>query len=105
MTTQTAQHDKQEDLPAVVADYKKIRAEYEFDDSVFCRDEGRVRLLKYILRECLSDVDRTLIILYIDCHSYRKLGERLGLSHTVVAKEIRRIKAKVLEEYNKRANK
>lgn len=95
----TNQEDK--NLREVVADYKTIRKDYEFDSSVFCKDTPRVSLLKHILKERLSDVDRTLIILYIDLQSYRKLGRRLGLSHTVVAKEIRRIKDQVLEEYDR----
>lgn len=95
----TKKQDK--DILPLTADYKTIRKDYDFDGSVFSKDAPRVALLKYILKERLSDVDRTLIILYIDLQSYRKLGRRLGFSHTVVAKEIRRIKAQVLEEYKK----
>lgn len=99
--TKEQTHD---DLPALAADYKKIRADYDYDGGPFCADEARVKLLKKILKERLTDVERTLIILYIDYQSYRKLGKRLGLSHTVVAKEIRRIKEKVLAEYNELTN-
>lgn len=44
-------------------------------------------------------MDRTLILLYADCLSLRKLGKRLGLSHTCVAKEIRRIRETILTQY------
>ena len=46
-------------------------------------------------------MDRTIILLYADCLSYRKLGKRLGFSHATLAKEVRRIKEKILEEYHK----
>jgi hypothetical protein len=46
-------------------------------------------------------VDKTLILLYTDCQSYRKLGHRLGLSHMTCRKEIMRIKSIILKEYNK----
>ena len=54
-----------------------------------------------IIAERLTEVDRTLILLYCDCLSYRKLGKRLGLSHTTVAAEIRRIRQLILDEYDK----
>lgn len=57
--------------------------------------------MKEIIAERLTEVDRTLILLYCDCLSYRKLGKRLGLSHTTVAAEIRRIRQLILDEYDK----
>lgn len=82
-------------------DYKAIREDYAFVGGVLGMGSDRVGKVKWILQQRLSDVDRTLLILYADCLSYRKLGKRLGLSHTLVGKEIRRIRAKVLEEYER----
>ena len=82
-------------------DYKSIRADYEFDPDMFTQEPDRQRIVKWIVENKLSQVDQTLIILYADCLSYRKLGKRLGLSHTCVAKEIRRIRQTILTEYEK----
>ena len=83
-----------------VRDYKSIREDYRYDGSLFTEEPDRVARVKYIIDNKLSQVDRTLILLYADCQSLRKLGKRLGLSHTCVANEIRRIRETILTEYN-----
>ncbi len=82
-------------------DYKSIREDYTWDPDIFNDEPERVSLVKYIINRRLNEVDRTLIILYADCQSYRKLGKRLGLSHTTIRNEIQRIKAHILEEYER----
>ena len=82
-------------------DYVDIRKDYIFDSSIFSEEPERIARVKWIIDNKLTQVDRTIIILYADCQSLRKLGARLGLSHTLLAKEIRRIKALILAEYNK----
>lgn len=82
-------------------DYKDIEAEYRFDPSVFTEDPDRVAALKYIIDNKLSRVDKTLILIYADCLSFRKMGKRLGFSHTTMRCEVKRIKDIILEEYEK----
>ena len=82
-------------------DFKDIEAEYAHDPSIFTEDEGRVNAVKWIIDNKLNRVDKTLILLYADCLSFRKLGKRLGFSHTTVRQEIMRIKQYILEEYKK----
>ena len=101
MTRKHAPAASDEDLGKVVRSYVDIRKDYTFDGSVFSTDPERVARVKWIIDNRLSQVDQTLIILYADCQSLRKLAARLGISHTLLAKEIRRIKAHVLEEYAK----
>jgi transposase-like protein len=60
----------------------------------------RIWRVKDIVCNRLDEVDRTLILLYADCQSFRKLGERLGMSHTTIRKEIGRIKDKIREMYD-----
>ena len=72
-----------------------------FDPSVMNEDESRVRAVKWIIDNKLNRVDKTLILLYADCLSVRKLGKRMGFSHTTMRDEIKRIKAIILDEYNK----
>ena len=99
MTTKTTAPSEAE--RAIARDYKDIRQDYQFEGGPFSQEPDRVAKTKWIIEHKLTEVDRTLIILYVDCHSYRKLGKRLGLSHTLVGKEIRRIRAHILAEYEK----
>lgn len=83
----------------LVQEYRRIRQDYAWDSSIFCKDAERVSRIKEIIDTRLSVVDKTLILLYVDCLSYRKLGEKLHLSHMTIGKEIKRIKRIILEEY------
>lgn len=85
----------------VARDYKSIAQDYAYDPDIMNPEPERIARVKYIVNHKLNQVDKTLIILYADCQSYRKLGKRLGLSHTTVAVEINRIKKIIKEEYNK----
>ena len=82
-------------------DFKDIEADYKFDPSIFTADEERVASIKYIIDHKLNRVDKTLILLYADCLSFRKMGQRLGFSHTTMRGEIKRIKGIILDEYAK----
>lgn len=82
-----------------------IEAEYRHDPSIFNEDTDRVNAVKYIIDNKLNQVDKTLILLYADCQSLRKLGKRMGFSQTTMHEEIRRIKAIILDEYNKMKSK
>ena len=92
--TQPADHRK------VIRDYRELRPDYAFDPSIFNDEPERIAQIKYIVNNRLNLVDRTLIILYADCQNYRKLGERLGVSHTTIFKEIRRIRKDILQIYD-----
>lgn len=96
MTDQTTR-----DARAAVRDYKEIRAEYAFDPDIFNAEDERSRRVKWIIDNRLSTVDKTIILLYADCLSYRKLGARLRISHVTAGREINRIKRIILAEYAK----
>ena len=87
-------------MEETVKDYKTIRQDYAFNADIFNDEPEKIARVKYIINHRLNQVDRTLIILYADCQSYRKLGKRLGLSHTTIAVEINRIKAEILRIYD-----
>lgn len=82
-------------------EFKDIEEEYRFDSSIFTKDEWRVATVKWIIDNKLNRVDKTLILLYADCQSFRKLGKRMGFSHTTMREEIKRIKGIILDEYAK----
>ena len=83
----------------VVKDYKEIKEEYKWDSSIFNQDDEKVSRIKEIINTRLSVVDKTIILLYVDCQSYRKLGKRFGLSHMTIRREVLRIKKIILEEF------
>lgn len=84
----------------IIRDYKEIKEDYKFSNDIMCNEDERVHRIKEIINTKLSLVDKTLILLYTDCQSYRKLGKRLGLSHMTCRKEIIRIKKIILQEYH-----
>lgn len=84
----------------VVKEFRMIRKEYAYDPDIMSQDEHRVARLKKIIDTCLTQVDRTIILLYCDCLSYRKLGAKMHLSHMTVRREVMRIKDIILKEYN-----
>lgn len=88
-------------ISEVVKEYRQIKQEYAFDPSIFNPDEPRVARLKEIIETKLSQADRTILLLYVDCQSLRKLGKKLNLSHMTCRREILRIKKIVLDEYER----
>ena len=85
----------------IIRDFKDIKEDYIFDNNIMNMEDERVHRIKEIINTRLSLVDKTIILLYVDCLSLRKLGERLGLSHMTCRKEIIRIKNIILKEYEK----
>jgi len=82
---------------------KAIRPDYAWDSSVFVEGDKRADAVRCIIDRRLSTVDKTIILLYIDCQSYRKLGRLLGFSQMTAFKEVKRVKRRILEIYNKKA--
>lgn len=83
----------------VVKEYRTIKEEYAYDSDILSKDDERVAKVKQIIDTRLSIVDKTIILLYADCQSYRKLGKKLGVSHMTLRREVIRIKNIILKEY------
>lgn len=88
-------------ISEVVKEFRMIRKEYAHDPTIFNADDPKVTRLKEIINNKLSQADRTILLLYVDCQSYRKLGKKLNLSHMTCRREVMRIKQIVLNEYQK----
>ena len=84
----------------VIAEFRKIKQEYTYNPDIMNEEDERLTRIKKIIDTKLSLVDKTIILLYVDCQSYRKLGARLGVSHMTIRREVQRIKKIILEEYN-----
>lgn len=83
----------------VVKEYRQIKEDYKFNPDIMCQDDLKVSRIKEIIDTKLSLADKTIILLYVDCQSYRKLGARLGVSHMTIRREVQRIKNIILKEY------
>ena len=84
----------------MVREYREIKQEYAYNPDIMSKDEPRVARVKEIIDTKLSQVDKTIILLYCDCLSYRKLGKRMHLSHMTIRREVLRIRKIILDEYN-----
>ena len=84
----------------VVSEFRKIRQDYTYNPDIMNEEDERLTRVKKIIDNKLSLADKTIILLYVDCQSYRKLGARLGVSHMTLRREVQRIKKIILEEYN-----
>lgn len=85
----------------LVRDYKSIKEDYQYNSDIFTQDEERVAKVKYIIDNILSPADKIIILLYADCGSLRKLGQRMGMSHMTLQKQVVRIKNIIINEYGK----
>lgn len=89
----------------MVRSYRDIKQDYDWEFNMFSTEPDRTELLKEIIATRLNEVDRTIILLYADCQSTRKLGKRMGMSMMTVWREIKRIKAEIIEIYDDLARK
>ena len=83
----------------VVSEFRKIRQDYAYNPNIMNEEDERLTRVKKIIDTKLSLADKTIILLYVDCQSYRKLGARLGVSHMTIRREVQRIKNIILKEY------
>lgn len=72
--------------------YKKLLNEYNFKElDIFDDDDNRLIYAKQAIKQ-LSKSDYIIILLYAELGSLRKVGKELGISHTIIYKEIKRIR-------------
>lgn len=75
--------------------YKKIINEYNFKElDIFDEDDNRLIYAKQAIKQ-LSQSDYIIILLYAELGSLRKVGKELGISHTIIYKEIKRIREEI----------
>ena len=85
----------------VVSEFRKIRQDYTYNPDIMNEEDERLTRVKKIIDQKLSLADKTIILLYVDCQSHRKLGARLGVSHMTIRREVQRIKNIILKEYER----
>ena len=83
-------------------DYKDIEKDYPPPVRDVMEDGNEKDIaVREIIHTKLSAADRHIILLYADCGSFRKLGERLGCSHWTSRNLVLRIRKIILDEYEK----
>ena len=85
----------------IVKEYRDIRQDYTWEADIFTTEDEKVNKLKYIINRKLNPIDKTIILMYTEYQSYRKLGKKMGLSHMTIRKEVLRIKRIILTEFTK----
>lgn len=73
---------------------KAILKEYEYDPDPMKEEDERVTQIKKALTK-IKDADRIIWCLYMDLGASRKVGKVLGVSHSTILKEIKRIKNEI----------
>lgn len=72
-----------------------IMSDYAFNDDIMCEDPQKVRVAKIALSR-LNESDRIIFCLALDQESSRKVGKILGVSHSTVLKQLKRIRRELL---------
>lgn len=87
--------------------YQQAAPDYAYEESIFTEESEKLHAVKEIIAKDLNQVDRSIIIFYADCQSFRTLGKMLGVSHMTARKEVLRIRKHILELYydRRRGNK
>ncbi len=62
--------------------------------------EDNINLLQYFITQ-LKELDRALILLYLESKSYNEIAEILGISESNVATKLSRIKEKLKQNFSK----
>lgn len=79
--------------------YQQAAPDYAYEESIFTEESEKLHAVKEIIAKDLNQVDRSIIIFYADCQSFRTLGKMLGVSHMTARKEVLRIRKHILELY------
>lgn len=75
---------------------KWILDTYRPNEDIFDEDSDRVRRLKFVIYNCLNEIDRRVVLLYAELGTQRALARELGVSASTVNKLLKEIKRKIL---------
>lgn len=80
----------------VIENLKRVMEDYIPDETIWREYDDTMLHIKSAMN-ALSDADRIIFALYCEFGSLRKVGKQLGVSHSIIYKNIRRIKLEMLE--------
>lgn len=78
----------------ILSNLKRVMEDYEPDESIMREYDDTILILKKALQS-LDDADRIIFVLYCEYGSLRKVGKQLGVSHSIIYKNISRIKKEI----------
>lgn len=87
-------------MEEIIRNWKKVRAYYEWSPEML-KDEGDTAQRAKHALSLLPLVDRTIMVLYAECGSLRRLGRMLGVSRMTAQKEVKRIRKELMEIYER----
>jgi RNA polymerase sigma factor (sigma-70 family) len=70
------------------------------DETVNSEIEANINLLQQFINE-LKELDKALMILYLESKSYKEMADILGISETNVATKVGRIKEQLRQKFSK----
>lgn len=80
----------------IIENINRVMEDYVPDESIWREYDDDMLNIKQAM-DSLEDADRIIFMLYCEYGSLRKVGKRLGVSHSIIYKNVRRIKLKMLE--------
>ena len=80
----------------IVKNINRVMEDYKADYSIWREDDDDMMHLKQAM-DSLSESDRIIFVLYCEFGSLRKVGKQLGVSHSIIYKNVRRIKLQMLQ--------
>lgn len=83
-------------MTKILTNLKNVMEDYKPDYSIWREDDEDMMLLKRAL-DSLEDSDRIIFVLYAEWGSLRKVGKKLGVSHSIIYKNISRIKRELYD--------
>lgn len=80
----------------ILNNINKVMTDYKPDESIWRDYNDDILWLKRAM-DNLSDADRIIFVLYCEYGSLRKVGKQLGVSHSIIYKNITRIKKQMYD--------
>lgn len=75
---------------------KEVIDNYKPDYDIMSDDDEEMRILKESIMN-LPTANRIIFLLYSELASYRKVAKKLGVSHTIIYKQIKSIREDIRE--------
>ena len=83
-------------MTKILTNLKNVMEDYKPDYSIWREDDEDMMMLKRAL-DSLEESDRIIFVLYAEWGSLRKVGKKLGVSHSIIYKNISRIKRQIYD--------
>lgn len=80
----------------IIQNLNRVMEDYTPDETIWREYDDDMLNIKQAM-DSLTDADRIIFALYCEYGSLRKTGQRLGVSHSIIYKNIRRIKLQMLD--------